>query len=225
MNPKTADRCPRTARWPARVLPLLALALLFRPDVALGEVCGSLKNGYGPFDYRHAVGDQVSIVEKYHFDSDVEQLRHGMTSYIGGDLSYTLRAIPNHPRALWAMVRLSRKERKEQPQGSQYTVECWFERATRFAPDDGEVRLLYGLWLISNDHKRQASEQLDTARKLMETSDRLKRDPNIAYNLGLGFFDLGRYDDAVAMAKRAQEMGFPLSGLENKLRRANKWPQ
>jgi hypothetical protein len=50
-------------------------------------------------------------------------------------------------------------------------------------------------------------------------------DPNMWYNLGLGYFDVSRFDDAVACAKRAQELGFPLQGLESKLRRANKWPQ
>lgn len=208
----------------AFIVPLLGVVMLVHSGSAAAQACGSLQNGYGPFDYRHAVGDQVSIVEKYHFDTDVEQLRHGLTSYVGGDLSYTLRAVPNHPRALWAMVRLSRKEHTEKPQGSEYTVACWFERATRFAPDDGEVRLLYGLWLTSIAKKSEAAQQLDLARKLIGSSDRLKNDGNMAYNLGLGFFDVGRYDDAVAMAKRAHELGFPMNGLENKLRRANKWP-
>jgi hypothetical protein len=185
--------------------------------------CGSMENGFGPYDYRTATEYQRNIVETHHFTQEVEQLRSGLSSSIGGELSYTLRALPNHPRALWAMVRLSRKENTEKPGGSRYTVSCWFDRAVRFAPDDGEVRLLFGLWLSSKAQRNPAAAQLTIARNQIESSDRLKNDPSIVYNLGLGFFDVGRFEEALSYAKRAEELGFPLQGLKNKLRQANKW--
>jgi tetratricopeptide (TPR) repeat protein len=219
-----------TAARPARVCGRLVTALvvglcLHAPGALAQADCGSLENGYGPYDVRTATHSQIDIVEKNHFNSDVQQLRAGMTSTLGGDLSYTLRALPNHPRALWTMVRLSQKEGTDRPRGSKYTIACWFVRATQFAPDDGEVRLLYGLWLASKGQKAAAKQQLDAARTLIEETERLKTDPNMWYNLGLGYFDVGNYDDAVVFAKRARELGFPLQGLENKLRRVNKWPQ
>jgi hypothetical protein len=208
------------------MLVLTGIGAVMQSGVATAQTsCGSLENSYGPYDYRHATGDQVGIVEKYHFTTDVEQLRAGVSGSIGGELTYTLRAVPNHPRALWAMVRLSRKDHTDIPPGSKYSIACWFDRATRFAPDDGEVRLLFGLWLVSKGQKAAATQQLDAARQLIDASDRLKDDPNMSYNLGLGFFDVGRYDDAIAYAKRARDLGFPLHGLEDKLRRASKWPQ
>ncbi|HEX6834429.1 MAG TPA: hypothetical protein VF132_12910 [Rudaea sp.] len=215
----------RSATLIGSTVPLLAFVALMHAGFAGAQECGSLENGFGPFDYRHATVHETTIVEKNHFNADVEALRSGMTSSLGGDITYTLRALPNHPRALWAMVRLARKEHTNKPHGSQYTVDCWFERATRFVPDDGEVRLLYGLWLASTGDKKAATTQLNEARALFDLDERQKQDANLLYNLGLGYFDVGRYDEAVALAKRAHALGFPLNGLENKLRQANKWPQ
>src|SRR5437868_1067555 len=73
----------------------------------LGD-CGSLDNpSYGPFDYRTATAYQKQLVEIIgaHFTSSVESLQHGNTAPIGGELDYTLRAFPNHRRALLAMIR------------------------------------------------------------------------------------------------------------------------
>src|SRR5262245_13991012 len=119
---------------------------------ATAQSCGSLKNPYGPFDYRTQKGS-LAIVEEYHFQPQVEYLKAGISDTVGGELDYTLRASPNHHRALHAMVRLSRKERREQPQGSRYTVQCWFMRAVEFAPDDPNVRVLYGHWLVDKGDK------------------------------------------------------------------------
>ena len=69
--------------------------------------CGVLQNAYGPFDYRDPVSkrDNLPIVESFHFTPDVESLRHGRSGSVLGDLRYTLRAFPNHHRALKSMAR------------------------------------------------------------------------------------------------------------------------
>ena len=209
--------------------PMTFLAVAFAIVAAsTGQVfaqseCGALQFGFGPWDYRRATEYQRTVVESNHFTLEVEQLRAAITGSIAGDISYTLQALPNHPRALWAMVRLSRKQGLEKPTGSKYSVGCWFDRAVRFAPDDGEVHLLFGLWLAEKGERKPATEQLEIARGLIEADPGQKDDSNIAYNFGLGFFAVGRYDDAVAYAKRAKELGFPLDGLERKLRQANRW--
>src|SRR5882672_10328606 len=64
--------------------------------------CGALPNAYGPFDYR-IEHDKLAIVEAYHFTSQVELLIRGQSGALGADLDYTLRAAPNHHRALVAM--------------------------------------------------------------------------------------------------------------------------
>jgi len=181
------------------------------------EACGELRNSFGPWDYRAAPKAALENVETNHFDTGVEGLAKGVTGSLGGDLSYTLRVFPNHPRALLAMMRLSFKENREKPRGSIYTVECWFDRAVRFTPNDASVRVLYGVYLIRKGDKNEAVTQLKEAEGLAGD------DPNVPYNLGLAYFDLGDYDKALEQAHRAYALGFPLPGLRHKLQEAGRW--
>lgn len=193
------------------------------PGAAWATGCGSLVNGFGPYDYRTASDGTRKQVELHHFNANVEYLRTGQNGYLGGDIDYVLRAFPNHPRALWAMEKLARRDRSEKPLGANYTAMCYFERAIEFTPDDATVRVLYGLHLVERGKKQQAAEQLQTARALVEKDEMLRTDGNVAYNLGLGFYEVGRYDEAMQYARRADELGFPLTGLQNMLKRSGKW--
>ncbi|HRD33973.1 MAG TPA: tetratricopeptide repeat protein [Rhodocyclaceae bacterium] len=180
-------------------------------------VCGPLENTFGPYDYR-TNKDKLPIVERFHFTPDVENLRKGAsTNRIGGDISYTLRAFPNHTRALLAMSRLAQREKTNSPKGSTYSVDCWFERALRFRPDDAEVRMTNGIYLAQTGRKAEAAKMLEGAAKLGESG------ANFHYNMGLVYADLGRYDEALAHAHKAYALGFALPGLKNKLQRAGKW--
>lgn len=180
-------------------------------------VCGSLQNTFGPFDYR-TNKDKLPIVERFHFTPDVENLRKGAsTDRIGGDISYTLRAFPNHTRALLAMSRLAQREKTNRPRGSTYTVDCWFERAIRFRPEDADVRMTHGIYLAQTGRKGEAAKMLESAASLGASG------ANFHYNMGLIYADIGRYDEALAHAHKAYSMGFPLPGLKNKLQRAGKW--
>jgi len=104
--------------------------------------CGKLENAYGPFDYTNPSDREkkLPIVEKFHFTPSVETLVHGNSSTVAKDLDYTLRAFPNHHRALYAMLRYQLKNKG--PAGARYTIECYFDRALRLAPKDGEVYVL-----------------------------------------------------------------------------------
>lgn len=180
--------------------------------------CGDLAfESFGPFDYRTISMDALSKVERNHFNHDVEQLIRGQTSSIGGDLAYTLRAVPNHPRALVAMAKLSRKERRATPSGAIYSVECWFERAVRFAPDDPAVRIVHGMELIRDGKNADAIIQLGIALQLAPDS------ANAHYNIGLAFFGVKDYERSLLHARQAYDLGFPLPGLRDKLRRAGAW--
>ena len=77
-------------------------------------ICGSLQNGYGPYDYR-SDKDKLRIVEQYHLTPEVVNLVAGSTGEIGDDLDYTLRAFPNHHVALMAMVKLGEKQKTAKP--------------------------------------------------------------------------------------------------------------
>lgn len=190
---------------------------------AWAQGCGSLANGFGPYDYRAASEATRKQVELHHFNENVEYLRSGQNGYLAGDIDYVLRAFPNHPRALWAMDKLARRDRTERPLGANWTAACYFIRAVEFTPDDATVRLLYGLHLAERGKNKQAEEELQAARALVENDEYLRHDGNIAYNLGLGFFQVGRYEEAKTYARRADELGFPMTGLQNLLKKSGKW--
>jgi tetratricopeptide (TPR) repeat protein len=198
-----------------RIPSFLVLAFAAGSAFAFDE-CGDLANAYGPFDYRTSK-DRLVIVEGAHFTADVESLRRGTTGSLGADIDYTLRASPNHHRALIAMMTLGRKLNTDQPQGAHYTITCYFDRGTRFAPDDAVVRLIYGTYLSRLNKRSEAMEQLSLALKL---------DPdnaNIHYNLGLIYLDVKDYPNARLHAQRAYELGFALPGLKKRLEEAGQW--
>jgi tetratricopeptide (TPR) repeat protein len=97
------------------------------------------------------------------------------------------------------------------------TVECYFERAFAFKPEDATLYMVYGIFL----HKKG---DLENARVVYERGVSLKPDyGELLYNLGLVLFDLKLYDDAKARAVAAYDLGYPLPGLKRKLERVGKW--
>jgi tetratricopeptide (TPR) repeat protein len=180
--------------------------------------CGSLKNGYGPYDYRVTSPEQRAIVEDVHFTPKVENLKGGNTTMTpGGDLAYTLRVFPNSPRALMTLIRLAEKEKTSKPRDMEYTVSCWFERAERFQPKDAMVKALHGIYLT------RAGKPKDGAAMLQAAADQAGDNANVNYNLGLAYFDLQQFDKSLESAHKAYALGFPLPGLREKLKRAGKW--
>jgi tetratricopeptide (TPR) repeat protein len=179
--------------------------------------CGDLRNGHGPFDYRVATMEERKLVEDWHFNSNIQRYIARPTNTLGGDVDYTLRAFPNNHRALLFMMNLSVREKLEKPRGARYTVACYFDRAIRFRPDDGQVRMLHGLYLLRRGDKARAIGELKLAAELTG------EDPNVFYNLGLAYFEIGDFEKSLRFAKKAYALGFPLKGLKNMLIRANKW--
>lgn len=190
------------------------------PAIAADVVCGPANApGFGPYDYREAPADKLAQVEKYHFTTDVQALRRGESSEnIGKDLEFVLRYFPNHSRALNAMVQLAKRERTNRPRGNRDSVECWFDRAVKFQPGDGTVRLLFSLWLSYRGDKEAAITHLQVAR------DNAKRnDANYVYNLGLAYLEVGDYEHALQAAHQAYALGYPLPGLRDRLTRLGRW--
>jgi tetratricopeptide (TPR) repeat protein len=197
---------------------LLLSAILSPASFAQGfpERCGDLANHYGPYDYWLDKG-KLPIVEQHHFTPKVEQLKGGQEGYIGGDLDYTLHTFPNHARALIAMAKLAEKEKKAIPLGAKYPVDCYFDRAIRFRPNDGMVRMIYANFLSRQGKKQDAIKQLELARELGTGG------PNMEYNMGLAYFEIGEFEKALEHAHRAYKGGFNLPGLKGKLVKAGKW--
>jgi len=209
----------------ARALrPLLAAALsLLAAGRALADDvdCGTLKNAYGPYDYRSEYNqvNKIPIVEGAHFQPEVESLKLGPPIYhttydIMGGLDYTLRAIPNHHRALATLIRFAKRGWKTDPYR---TPDCYFDRAIRFAADDGSVRLLFGTYLHQKKDYKNAEKQYLAADQLMPGS------MDVSYNLGLLYFDMGQRQKAKEQAISAYSRGYPLSGLRDRLVRAGLW--
>lgn len=199
---------------------IICLAMAFwgfsasaQPD---SSTCGSLKNGYGPYDYR-VDHKQLPIVEEYHFTPEVEAVIRGKSGSLGSDLDYTLRAFPNHHRALMAMVKLGEKLKASQAPGAQYSVECYFERAIRFRSDDAIARMIYATFLQKTRRDRDASAQLEVATTLAGDN------AFTHYNIGLIYFDGKKYDEALVQAHRAYGLGISRPELREQLIAAGKW--
>jgi hypothetical protein len=201
----------------AACLPIVALGQA-HTDTQPGDLgpCGSLRNGYGPFDYR-TDRQQLVIVETYHFNSGVEQLVRGSTGSIGGDLDYTLRAYPNHHRALNAMYRYGEKLKSEFVPGATYSVECYFIRAINHRQDDSTVRLLYAIYL--KGQRRQS----DAIKQLTYTEAIAGENGFAHFNIGLVYLELGDYEAALRQAHRAIALGFTRPDLKDRLVAANRW--
>lgn len=214
-TPRSTKRTGTPYASHLKMLWLLLLAVPFAP--AWAQPCGSLANAYGPFDYRKDTS-KLAVVEQHHFSSQVETLLRGMTSgSAGGDIDYTLRAFPNHHRALMAVIRLGEKESSPHPRGMRYPVECWLERAVRFAPDDTVSRLIYASYLAKNKRPDDALSQLERAEASAQDN------PFSHYNIGLLYWDLKHYDKALTQAHKAMAMGLPKQELADSLRRLGKW--
>lgn len=208
----------RAARRPALALWLGLLAASASPAIAqvVGGNCGQLQNAYGPYDYR-TDRDKLPIVEGAHFTLEVEALVRGLTGYLGGDIDYTLRAFPNHHRALLAMMRYGERTKTAQPPSARYTVDCYFQRAVRFKPDDTTARMLFATYLHKNGRTADANQQLEQTLALAGDN------AFTHYNAGLVYLDFKNYPKALQQAHTAFALGFTRSELREALKAAGKW--
>ena len=112
----------------APLLAALLLAGMAAPSQAAPKkLCGQIANSFGPFDYNDPGNVQnIAMVEPHHFPEEVELGIRGATGPLGSDIDYTLRAIPNHPRALATMARVGVRDKVTQLPGAQFPVECYF---------------------------------------------------------------------------------------------------
>lgn len=210
-------------RFPVLFMVLSTVGLgtpaLAQDTSASSLLCGTLfsQGQYGPFDFR-TDKSMLPIVIGAHFQPYVEALIRGSTgSTPGGDIDYTLRAIPNHPNALLAMMRLGEKEKTQQPRGSRYTVECWFDRAIQFRSDDQMTRMIYTNFLTRNNRKPEAMHQLEIVLSAA------KDNAFTHQNIGLLYFDLGEHQRALIQAHKAIELGLIKPELREKLQAVGKW--
>ncbi len=203
----------------------MTLAGVLGWSAALAQVgaqsCGNpFVNHYGPWDFRTTTPASRAIVERVHFTPGVESLTRQATSTyreMARDVAYTLGVYPNHHRALITMRRLSERWRTDPAPGSDLTVECWFDRAIRFRPDDTVARALYAQFLHSRKRTDDAVAQLEIA------VGHAKDNPLSRYNLGLVFLEIGQPSLALREAHAALEGGFTRTDLRDALQRIGQW--
>lgn len=200
-----------------------ALLVLFAAATAATDVqaqanaCGAIRSSYGPFDYRTTRGDELRVVEEYHFTPTVEALLGGKSGNIGGDLDYTLHVFPNHHRALMSLLRYSEKYKLSKDPDMKLPFECYFERAVRFRQDDPIARMLYASFLGKQNRISAAQQQLKAAEAVADGN------PFTYYNVGMIYADLKDWDNALVQAHKAYALGFPQPGLRERIKSAGKW--
>jgi tetratricopeptide (TPR) repeat protein len=192
------------------------------PEREPSPECGTfdyryVRNAAGPADYRQASDYLIRLVENAHFTQEVELLVKGKSSTIGGDIAYTLNALPNHPRALRAAAAYERKLGPVAVKEMGFSTKCWFDRAISFRSNDANARIVIAAEFIRRKQIAEATEHVRVAEKFAD------RGPLTVYNLGLLNFEIGDYDRALSYAKEAQGMGVDLPGLRQKLEKVGRW--
>ena len=218
-------KMPRTGCSSRIAVALLAVLAGGLPCIAGAQAqtsaCGPIANAYGPFDYRVYKGrNEIKIVEDFHFNAAVENLIKPMSSqFFGGDFDYTLRASPNHHRALISLTRYAERVKLPTLPGMHYPVECYFDRAIRFARDDLVVRMIYAGYLGRQGRAAEAMAQLDYV--VVYAGD----NAFTHYNAGLGYLELREFGKALNRAHMAAQLGLPRTELRDKLKAAGKWAE
>lgn len=173
--------------------------------------------GYGPFDYteRSLYPKDLNVVERAHFKPDDQNLK----GTFAGNLDYTLRAFPNHHKALYSLILLQSRVQSQNNYNNPMprAIECYFLRAINYSPKDSSSYLLYGISLHKRNKLERAFDAYKTAEKLNKDSIQIK------YNLGLLLIDMNKFEEARFYAEQCYLKGFPLQGLKNKLKNAGYW--
>lgn len=184
------------------------------------DCVASTFGGKGPWDY-NSPADRASmlpVVEGGHFDSNVENLVRGLSSAdVMDDIHYTLNRFPNHHRALYSMARYFLTKKQSSSPGAHRSPDCYFDLGMRWRPEDGMVRMIYGIFLHKSGRNEDAVQRYQEAIELMPNS------AEAHYNLALLYVDGQRYDLATEHAHDAYRLGYPLPGLRNKLKRLGVW--
>jgi len=220
---------------------LVALfAMIAQPAVAFdwtgttfeGVACSGKGQGFGPWDF-FDVNDptddkweegrwwEVRVIHRQPGLEALNAIPFNQIEYnrAADEFDYILRAFPNHPEILGAVIQLELKRRRTDPPIIRWRTppECYLQRAKAFRPKQPHVDQLMGYYLQRLGKTEQA---LDYYRRALEI------DPDYAevyYNIGLAHFDVGNYELARENAVKAYELGFPLRGLRRRLERVGAW--
>jgi len=197
--------------------------------------CGELKNfsDIGPWDYADPSSSvptgadpmgRIKRVENVHFKPAMQMLdlKQFNIERLTGEIHYTLRVFPNHPRALYAMSRLERLAGGKLPQNGitpftpRITADCFFDRALRFRPNDKNVRKVHAMHLQQRGKLKEALAEYEQAELGGEQS------ADLYYNVGLLHTDLNNWEKAYEYGIKAQNQGFMLPALKQRLEKVGR---
>lgn len=181
-----------------------------------GSTNGGSERQFGPYDYRDptAKAGPLELVETYHFTIDVATLTHGASSTLAGDLDYTLRAFPNHHRALQSLADLGIREKSTKIADMHYSVPCYFSRAINYTPTDGLVNALYAYYLSNFNQNEMA---------ILEAENGIKKNPKVSkiyYLAALTYHKAGNQQKSYEYALMAKKLGSTIEGLDRLLHNA-----
>lgn len=181
------------------------------------ELCGPLRavsTAEGRIDYRlkdisAKVRKGISDLDVYHTNPAIEEMKTGsLYRSVRANLDFSLRYSPNHHLALQTLIKyegLGGKEWDFPP-----TI-CYLEWAIDHAPDDKDIRFIGGYYLWTQKDFGHAEEWYKKALELDPDW------PDAHYNLGLLYFEQGKYTNSVKQAQTAYAVGYPFQGLRHKL--------
>ncbi|MFC6438697.1 tetratricopeptide repeat protein [Bowmanella sp. JS7-9] len=162
----------------------------------------------------------VNLVEKHHFNSDVQNLNKGQTSRLPGDMLFILKIIPNHPRVLLTYSRYEKKYTElesfrlnDAHNKPPYSAECLIKRAINVYPQHTETHKVLGIHYFQHGNFQQALQPF----KHIEATN--PNDIENLYNLGLTYCKLGEIELAKQYAAAAYGAGYPLQGLQSMVTR------
>lgn len=207
------------------------LSLVVSEDSLAAAIC---KNKGPAPDYADDYRDRLSVkhmylVEKAHFTPEVTRFALRGTgdraefTYLGID--YLLRHFPNDPRGLRLMGIYTHKLKtgnktawRQITQLDRYQpLECYFSAARRFAPDDHNVANALGIYLnYVGDHKKAIAAFKEVVKAVPDSA-------SAHYNLALSYYSAKRYQDSLASAKRAYQLGYKKTDLKVRLKRKGVW--
>ncbi len=201
---------------------------------------------FGPYDYYRPPAEPrgaIALVEREHLGFKVAEQMF-KKDYCGYylNLDYTLRAFPNHPKALPMMAKFLESHSTCPPsRKTEVTVEAaaialesgtWQERNmeyyygtaihfvtedTRVIPKHAETHVLYGDWLRKNGEYGKAQKQYETALALKPGS------ADAHYGMGLMYLDQNNSAKAAEYAKKAYTLGKPPAELRDRLVASGVW--
>jgi len=182
--------------------------------------CGNIfSRHYGPYDYR-TERHRITVVEEFHFTPEMEAGIRGVNGPVGSEITYTLKAAPNHHRALVTLMNITGRAKSDTVTGLEWPAECYFERAIRYAYDDHIVRMLYAQFLHQRKRSADAIRQLEVALSFADKDNAFTQ-----YNVGKLFLEIGQPARALEQAQKALELGFPRQDLIDALKKGGHWKE